>query len=98
MFLQNINLALCRLVASFLDSSSFWVLIGIVLSERRLIGAGIPQGSVLSPVLYNIYTKDILTQMANISVLNYADDTAIVSYSKHQTWVLCVFNELPIRS
>lgn len=35
--------------------------------------AGVPQGSVLGPVLYNIVTSD-LPQVSNVAVAIYADD------------------------
>jgi hypothetical protein len=43
-----------------------------------LIHAGVPQGSDLSPDLYNILTADI-PSTDNILIATYADDTAILS-------------------
>jgi ribonuclease HI len=40
----------------------------------RLVRNGLPQGSVLSPILYNIYTYDLESSLSNINVLQYADD------------------------
>lgn len=48
------------------------------------INAGIPQGSVLGPVLYTIYTADLPTS-ENVMVATYADDTAILSSSNSST-------------
>ena len=36
-----------------------------------------PQGSVLGPILYTLYTANILTT-TNSKVLTFADDTAIL--------------------
>lgn len=49
----------------------------------KLVWKGLPQGSVLSPLLYSIYTAD-LDQAINqhCNVLQYADDIAI--YSQHK--------------
>ena len=43
--------------------------------------AGLPQGSVLSPTLYSIYTSYISTPQICIIAL-YADDTAILTQGK----------------
>lgn len=41
----------------------------------RVLSKGLPQGSVLSPILYNIYTYDLdLSIDRKIEVLQYADD------------------------
>lgn len=72
------------LVASYLDRRSFRLRSGIVLSKTKLIETVVSQASVLSQLLYNIYTSDILTQMENFVILTYADNAAIVLYSKHQ--------------
>ena len=48
----------------------------------RLITGGIPQGSVLSTVLYNIYVNDIFYVYPNAKCVLYADDTAIILSGK----------------
>ena len=44
------------------------------------IPAGVPQGSCLLPILYNLYVNDIPVE-SNTSTYLYADDTAIASTS-----------------
>lgn len=54
------------------------------LLPPRLIWRGLPQGSVLSPILYNIYTATLeLAVSPFCKVLQYADDLALYVSSKH---------------
>lgn len=49
----------------------------------RIVWKGIPQGSVLSPILYNIYTYDLEYSLGNdVKVLQYADDLLIYNINK----------------
>ncbi len=44
-------------------------------SKRRIIGAGVPQGSFFGPLLFNMYVNDLNYFVANTSLRLYADDT-----------------------
>lgn len=71
---------LISIIGSYLEGRSFRVNVQDVLSTVRNIGAGLPQGSVLSPGLYNIFTADIPTPQG-IFICQYADDLALFSTS-----------------
>ena len=49
---------------------------GYANSQPELINVGIPQGSILGPILYIIYTND-LPESVDDSVTMYADDTNV---------------------
>ncbi|KAL0895859.1 hypothetical protein ABMA27_011882 [Loxostege sticticalis] len=50
---------------------------------NRFISRGLPQGSVLSPLLYNIYTYDLESSLnSNVNILQYADDL-LLYYSSY---------------
>jgi len=51
------------------------------MSAEHNIEAGVPQGSVLGPTLYLLYTSDIPTSR-QLTMSTLADDTAILSRSK----------------
>ena len=48
-------------------------------SKQRQCKTGVPQGGVLSPTLFNIYTSDLSPPSATVQVMAYADDTTITS-------------------
>lgn len=68
----------------FLRNRSQQVVIGNVRSSKLLCKKGVPQGSILSPTLYNIFTNDIKTLelILNGELSCYADDTALFVYAK----------------
>ena len=47
------------------------------ISESKSISVGVPQGSILGPLLFIIYLNDLPAVIHNCKVSCYADDTAI---------------------
>lgn len=58
------------------------VYVGTESSDWNPIGAGVPQGSILGPSLYLLYTADIPVSENAITAL-FADDTAAVACSNN---------------
>jgi hypothetical protein len=79
------SVAMAQLIHS-LDNRSFRAKMNNVLSTEHPIEAGVPQGSVLSPHLYAVYTADI-PKVRNTTLAIYADDTAIIARSKQPRMV-----------
>lgn len=72
---------LIKIIRSFLQNRSFAVKVEDKISTSRPILAGVPQGSVLGPILYNLYTHDIPTNDYSQKAL-FADDTAVITQSR----------------
>lgn len=67
-----------RMIWSFLKDRSAKVKVGTSFSEPFKQERGVPQGSKLGPILYNLYTADIKVESSEkIGHLQYADDTLI---------------------
>lgn len=66
------------IIKSFLTNRSFAIRINSTLSVNKTATAGVPQGSILGPTLFNIFVHD-LSDPPNATVTMYADDTALLS-------------------
>jgi hypothetical protein len=66
------------LLKSYLTNPHFCVGHEDLYSELKLIKAGVPQGSVLGPVLYLLYINDVPTASNNTMAI-FADDTAVMA-------------------
>jgi hypothetical protein len=75
-------LYLTKIVSSFLQGRSFQVSINGKLSSLRHFKFGVPQGAVLSPFLFNIFTSDF-PRSQNCKLAMYADDTSFLSSSPY---------------
>lgn len=71
---------LIKLIDSYLSNRTFTVKINNTHSTPKTATAGVPQGSVLAPKLFNIFLNDI-PPFPNTKLGLYADDTAIYSHS-----------------
>ena len=65
-------------IASFLSNRTQRTIVQDKLSNTIVTNTGTPQGSVLSPLLFSIYTDRIRSGMSNVTILKYADDTCLI--------------------
>ncbi|KAH6948761.1 hypothetical protein HPB50_026119 [Hyalomma asiaticum] len=69
-----------NLIAGFLEGRSYQVEIGQVASAIRINHVGVPQGSVISPTLFNIAMYQLPRRLADVPGLKhavYADDVTV---------------------
>ncbi|KXJ81798.1 hypothetical protein RP20_CCG017824 [Aedes albopictus] len=74
---SNCPLYIVKLIQSFLLERTFQVSVNECRSEKFDIPCGVPQGSVLSPTLYNVFTSDVL-MVDGVTYAFFADDTAFL--------------------
>ena len=72
------------LLKSYLSDRQQKVRIQNQISEYKYLSCGVPQGTILGPLLFILYVNDLLRDMPEGSILSYADDTVIVS--SEDTW------------
>ena len=60
---------------SYLSNRKFLVCIDNVFSEAGTLKYGVPQGSILGPLLFLLYVNDLPHSLSDVGFYLYADDT-----------------------
>ena len=79
MYAYGFSRSALTLIHSYLSNRKQRVKINGSYSTWRETNLGVPQGSVLGPLLFNIYITDLFHLMNGTEICNYADDTTLYS-------------------
>ena len=76
---------LIRMIFSYLKGRVLAVQLGNVKSSWKRILAGVPQGSVLPPMLYAIFIAAMpQPSEANTQIISFADDQLLLSWGEDE--------------
>ena len=68
---------------SYLENFCQVTAVGNAHSSRKPVPVGVPQGSILGPLLFLIYVNDLPSCLRECDLKLYADDTAIYASTKN---------------
>ncbi|KAK3550646.1 hypothetical protein QTP70_002344 [Hemibagrus guttatus] len=70
--------SICQWITIFLTDRHQLVKLGKFTSYSRTTSTGAPQGCVLSPLLFSLYTNDCTSTDPSVKLLKFADDTTVI--------------------
>ncbi len=74
----SVPTSICQWINSFLTDRQQLARLGKFSSSTHTISTGAPQGCVLSPLLFSLYTNDCTSKYPSVKLLKFADDTTLI--------------------
>ncbi len=74
----GLKTSVCDWIQDFLTGRPQMVKMGQFTSNSITLNVGAPQGCVLSPLLYSLYTHDCVSSHSSTSIVKFADDTVVL--------------------
>uniref|UniRef100_A0A3P8QH73 Reverse transcriptase domain-containing protein n=1 Tax=Astatotilapia calliptera TaxID=8154 RepID=A0A3P8QH73_ASTCA len=74
----GLSSSMCQWISNFLTGRPQAVRMGGHVSASTTLSTGAPQGCVLSPLLYSLYTYDCVATTSSTTIIKFADDTVVV--------------------
>ena len=65
-------------ITDYLTSRSQFVVFQSLKSDTLYSNTGVPQGTVLAPLLFSLYTSDCRSSNESCSIVKFADDTVLI--------------------
>ncbi|KAK3533371.1 hypothetical protein QTP70_019315 [Hemibagrus guttatus] len=78
LFQLNVPDSMCSWITDFLTDRRQFVRLGTHVSDLQHISTGSPQGCVLSPLLFSLYTNGCTFGHQSVKLLKFADDTTLI--------------------
>ena len=78
----GVHIKSLKLLQDYLSNWTQRVKLDSTFSSRLKILLGLPKGSILGPLLFNIFLDDMLRFVEKIDICNFADDSTIYNCTK----------------
>ncbi|XP_059217589.1 uncharacterized protein LOC131994740 [Stomoxys calcitrans] len=82
----------CKLISSYITGRRQSVNVGDTTSAALDVPRGVPQGSILGPLLFSVYINDLPDIPMHCNVQMYADDVQLFSSAKPNCVQSCINN------
>ena len=74
---MGVERSLCVWILDFLQDRPQSVRIGKQTSKEITLNVGAPQGCVLSPLLFSLFTNDSVSSEPSVVMIKFSDDTTL---------------------